>query len=81
MSPKKKVSTCAFCKARGRNVVYYPLMAAFYHYECWLTVGTLNVREAFMRGEKAAEMYVNEEVDGGGFPQVGEPFPQRDMFE
>jgi len=30
--------TCSFCGARGRNVVFHPLMRKFYHRECWLTV-------------------------------------------
>jgi len=76
MFRSKKTHLCSFCGARGRNVVYYPLMKAYLHYECWMTECGLNLRAAFVKTEDAAIAYVNDEVDGSG-----EPYKQMDLFE
>jgi len=47
---QKKKHTCLLCRNRTRNVVYYPLMGGYYHYECWLELGRQNLREAFRAG-------------------------------
>jgi len=39
-------STCFGCGAQGRGVDYYPLMAGYYHYECWLATGMANIYDA-----------------------------------